>query len=338
MMPRVPRYWRAELEGVDPPEMLLPESMREAPTGTLEMELAGETVPDEEPEEQQSALPPQERPDLLPPPNSEELDRLASKLEEAEEAPRNIRTPEMEAYEARVEQAAPDKEKPPEKTRQMLVIPEGMESRPDCDAGSANHQEAFGLDFLKERRIAHTFTVIIAKIAEDLGGWPTDGDDEWDVDALMRRRMTLQNLSRCRRSREKESVVLILDTSGSCLPQARFYSRIAGASLGSGDIDLYIAPNAGLHARRSRNGWDPVDSTDWKFSGRTIIFFGDFDGGDAVVEASWRNTVYWFCSEGNRYPTMKAHPWCSYTIKEFRGKFFECNSENDFLRLIKKVR
>lgn len=208
----------------------------------------------------------------------------------------------------------------------------------DFKEGSPNYTEAFSIEYLRKKRIINTFAVIISKVAEDLSGWPIPGDDEWDVPALMERRLTRRTLNQCRRSREKEAVVVILDTSGSCLPQAVFYNQIAYAAVQASDIELYAAPNAGIQARRTRNGWIPVDDREWPFVNRTIIFFGDYDGGNHVVESSWRNKVYWFCSEGNRYPSMSLHPWCSYPLSYFKGGYYDCVNEDDFLKLLRKVR
>ena len=209
---------------------------------------------------------------------------------------------------------------------------------PDSKEGTPNHSQAFDLARHRDRRLSQTLAVIISKIAEDLAGPPVEGDDEWDPDELMQRRLTRRPVHRCRCSRERVSVVLILDTSGSCLPQARFYSRLAEAAIKAGDVELYAAPNAGLIARRTSRGWQGLADPAWFFSGRTIIFFGDFDGGDAVVEASWKNKVYWFCSEGGRYPSMREHPWCSYPLSRFRGRYMDCVDEDDFIPLWRKVR
>ncbi len=208
----------------------------------------------------------------------------------------------------------------------------------DFKEGSPNFSQAFSLEFHRLQRIINTFAIIVSKVAEDLAGWPIEGDDEWSIPRLMSRRITREPVGNCRQSREKDSVVVILDTSGSCLPQARFYNRIAAAAVQVGDVELYAAPNAGLESRRSRHGWQTLPDKAWPFRQRTIIFFGDYDGGDAVVEASWHNKVYWFCSEGTRYPSMAQHPWCSYTMRYFRGRYFDCNNDDDFLRLLRKVR
>lgn len=211
------------------------------------------------------------------------------------------------------------------------------ENGSDLKPGAPNFNEAFVLEYLRRSRLRAAFARIVSKIAEDLAGWPVEGDDEWSIPTLMQRRITREHLANCRQSREKEALVVILDTSGSCLPQARFYNSIAAAAVQSGDVELYAAPNAGLRAQRTRQGWIGIPEKSWPFQKRTIIFFGDFDGGDAVVEASWRNTLYWFCSEGTRYPSMRQHPWCSYNLKHFKGKYYNCNDEQDFIRLLKKI-
>ncbi|MFH1136897.1 MAG: hypothetical protein V1816_12535 [Pseudomonadota bacterium] len=209
---------------------------------------------------------------------------------------------------------------------------------PDSREGSLNHSQAFSLEEARRRRLAHAFSIIVSKVAEDLSGPPLPGEDEWSVSDLMERRLTRRPLHMCRRTREREALVLILDTSGSCLPQAQFYGFLAEAAVKSGDIELYAAPNAGLRSRRTHRGWVPLGSVDWFFRRRVVVFCGDFDGGDRVVEASWSNKVYWFCSEGGRYPSMDLHPWCSYKMSRFRGRYFDCATEDEFIPLWRKVR
>jgi hypothetical protein len=221
-------------------------------------------------------------------------------------------------------------------------LPEWISLLADCGdetpaAGSPNYNKAFFLEELRRRRIMTTFALLMSKVAEDLTGWPIPGDDEWSLPDLMARHLDRRPLTQCHRSREKERVVVIIDTSGSCLHQARFFSSIATAAVAAGDVELYEAPNAGIRAKKGRRGWRPVEHRGWHSSRRTLIFFGDFDGGDAVIRASRRNKLYWFCSE-TRYPDIRVHPWCSLTLKSFQGRFFRCTAEEDFIRLLRKVR
>ncbi len=204
-------------------------------------------------------------------------------------------------------------------------------------AATRNFNKAFDLEAARCRRLQWALATVVAKIAEDLGGWPVPGDAQWDVGALMARRLDRRPLLHCRRSMEKTALVMALDSSGSCLAQARFYARMAAASAALGDIELFDAPNAGLRARYQRSGWQTVPDPRWDFKRRTIVFCGDFDGGDQVVKASRTNTVYWFCSE-SRYPSMHLHPWCTLTLADFKGRFFVCRNENDFLHLMRTVR
>jgi len=204
-------------------------------------------------------------------------------------------------------------------------------------AASVNYNKAFYLQQLRRRRITATFARMMSKIAEDLSGWPIAGEDQWSVPDLMARHLDRRPLFQCRRSREKEAVVVILDTSGSCLEQARFYSHIATAAVIAGDVELYDAPNARLRAARIRQRWESFERRHWPFSQRTIIFFGDFDGGDEVITASRRNKLYWMSSE-TRYPDIRLHPWCSLTMKSFKGSYYPCIADEDFIRLLGKIR
>jgi hypothetical protein len=198
----------------------------------------------------------------------------------------------------------------------------------DAPSGEHNNRQAFALATARKRRLANTFATVLAKIADDLSGWPIPGDDEWDIQALMERRISRRPLAHCRQSREWQCAVLVLDTSGSCREQADFFAGIAEAARAAGDVEIYSAPNADLEGSYGQS---------WPFTGRTIIFFGDFDGGNNVVEAAKKNKVYWFSCE-NRYADMDGHDWCSHTLADFRGKYYRCEAETDFLHLAKKIR
>jgi len=210
------------------------------------------------------------------------------------------------------------------------------------ESGLKNRHHVFDLEEARQRRLQNAFAVVLSKVAEDLSGWPVEGDEEWDVQAIMERRITRRPLNQCRQSREKERVVLIVDTSGSCQYQAEFFSQLATAAWRLGDVEIYAAPNASLEFERSRHGgWDRIagydDGQHWPFVRRTIIFFGDFDGGNSVVEAAKKNTVYWFSCE-DRYDDMDEHSWCAYRLADFRGKYYACHNNQDFLRLVRRVR
>lgn len=203
-----------------------------------------------------------------------------------------------------------------------------------------NRRQEFSLELLRERRLQNAVATIISKVAEDLSGWPIPGDDEWDIREIMLRRISRRPLTHCRQSRERESVVLMLDTSGSCWSQAQFFSRICSAAARLGAVEIYSAPNAYAEERYVAGQWQSVSEKDDPLLGkkRTIIFFGDFDGGWRIVEASLLNRIYWFSCE-DRYSDLNEHSWNGeYSLRDFRGRYFTCLDHYDFLRLIKKVR
>ncbi len=211
------------------------------------------------------------------------------------------------------------------------------ESDSEDAVGQKNNRSVFSLEAARQRRLSNAFATVIQKVAEDLDSYPTEGDDEWDVEALMMRRFNRRSLFSCRQSRTKTGVVLVLDTSRSCFEQASFFARIAIAAAQAGDVEMYDAPNAETVAAYKNGHWVQDDTPWWEMKGRTIIFFGDFDGGDALVFAARRNQVYWFSCE-DRYEDMTEHPWCHYSLADFRGHYYSCAKEEDFFRLIRKIR
>jgi hypothetical protein len=212
----------------------------------------------------------------------------------------------------------------------------------EAQSGERNVQKAYDIKFLRERRLERDFSVVVAKLAEDLGGWPKDGDDEWDVQAIIKRTMDRRPLSHCRQSREKRSIVVLLDTSGSCYCQADFYRKVATAAIKEGDVELYTAPNASVQQRYTHDAeWVNLDKSYdiWPFKGRTIIFFGDFDGAQCICNASKTNKIYWFCSE-NRYKKIEDGGWSGLCKdSDFHGiRYRDVFQEEDFIRLAKKLR
>jgi len=217
----------------------------------------------------------------------------------------------------------------------------------------------YEVENISEKRIYRMVDVIISKIAEDLTGYDIYGDDFWDIDRLMNRKLNKYPLSTCKNSRERERLIFIVDTSPSCYKQAKFYSKLAMAAAERADVDIYDAPNShvekiydgqtkrwkgcwvhglrtitddeGFEIEYARNDW----SERWK--GRTIIFFGDWDGCENIGEGSRKNKVYFFCSTKEyAYSRMDLSRYIS--RYKFRGKHYICNSVTDFIKLLRKVR
>ena len=157
------------------------------------------------------------------------------------------------------------------------------------------------------RRLGNSVNVMISKFAEDqCGNDIFPGNEFWDEDALLNRVMTKVPIHICRKDRELEKVVLILDTSPSCSEQALLYANIARAVVGQGLVEMYDAPNAYITRKfcpvkkkfvefMDRDSLLKENIAKWKiFHNRHIIFFGDTDGWRIVYESMQNNKVHWF--------------------------------------------
>ncbi|MCS7014439.1 MAG: hypothetical protein NZM05_12525, partial [Chloroherpetonaceae bacterium] len=213
------------------------------------------------------------------------------------------------------------------------------------DWGIKNSRQAFSLDNRYTiNRLKAVFAAVIGKVAEDLSYEITEGDDEWDMNALLMRRYSGRSIFSCRQSRKKERVVIALDTSGSCMKQADFFANIAEIALQLGDVELYDAPNGETFSYNNGQGWQSFFDHQsriipWHMlRGRHIIFFGDFDAAVFVVDASMKNKVYWFSCE-TRYETSSEYGWFLGSGQgKFKGKYFRCVDEEDFIKLSKKIK
>jgi len=166
----------------------------------------------------------------------------------------------------------------------------------------------YNLEGVKNRRLGATFARAISKIAEDSYGAVTEGDDFWDTDRLAMRSINKESIYKCRNSREKQNIIVILDSSPSCSQLSDLYSKIAIECINYGDVELYDAPNARLvhmysHKQQKFAKFLTIedikkDVHSWSlFKNRTIIFFGDFDGAHIVFKNTIHNKVYYFTNE-----------------------------------------
>ncbi|MCH8886315.1 MAG: hypothetical protein IIC13_06975 [SAR324 cluster bacterium] len=228
-----------------------------------------------------------------------------------------------------------------------LDIPEEIEARrreqeeknrrPVANPGLA--PRAFGLEGHYLRNLATRFARMITKVAEDSADLPSQGDEEWDMPELLKRRFTGRLIHQCRMTREKRKVAIVLDTSPSCEHQARLFASVARIAEELGDCDLYEAPNFAIVARKSGDAWEQLASTEeeWAFKGRVVLAFGDFDGIERICEASAirGNRIYWFCCEER--PDVLEQQRETF-VRRYKGKYFPATSLQQLLKAIARVR
>ncbi len=147
------------------------------------------------------------------------------------------------------------------------------------------------------------------------------GSDEYNVKKLLFRRFERKPLSSYKMSRVRESVVIILDNSGSMQWWADNLQILADLAMKRNDVELYSAPNGYveemLYPRHQLVNHNEIMK---RLRNRKIIYVGDFDGADTPIELSWYNDVIWICPE-ERYIHFLDHDWVHYDESQFKGAF-----------------
>lgn len=225
----------------------------------------------------------------------------------------------------------------PDEVEQLRREEEQKRRRTGLNRGEA--PQAFGLEGHYLRKLATRFARMVSKIAEDSADFPSEGDEEWDMSELIRRRFTGRLLSQCRMTRERRKVAVVLDTSPSCEHQARLFGSIARIAEELGDCELYDAPNFVIHARKLESAWEtlPEAEREWRFQGRVVLAFGDFDGIDRICAASRvrGNRIFWFCCE-ERPSVLESGR--EQFVKEYRGHYFPATHLNQLMHAMRRVR
>ena len=164
-------------------------------------------------------------------------------------------------------------------------------------------RSAFSYETLRNRKLSSTLSLLFSKIAEERMGDKVIGEDKWDIEDIMFRRISKKLVTNCKYSREKQRLVLMLDSSPSCIDMANTYSEIATEAAMFDDLEIYDAPNGYAHSiyNASRKEFriltdEELDATyHWNcFEDRTIIYFGDQDAHDSIKRAYKYNEIHWF--------------------------------------------
>ena len=206
----------------------------------------------------------------------------------------------------------------------------------------------------KDKRLANTLAIMVSKLAEERSGDVIVGEDEWDLQELMMRSITKRNIYSCMQSRERENIVLVLDSSPSCQSTSELYAKIAMLSVKIGCLDIYLAPNAYVTHKMNNKSYkyEPIFNLDKDesfivcgldelhkfFKNRVILYFGDWDGEDIISKASKTNEIHWFNKEYT-YRTSYRFINC---IEEqgliFSGTAYGCRTREDLISITKTIR
>jgi hypothetical protein len=162
--------------------------------------------------------------------------------------------------------------------------------------------------------------------------------EEYNVKKLMFRAYERKPLNAYMQKRVRETVILILDNSGSMSWWFSNLRMLASLALEKKDVEIYIAPNGEITAQLTKNGRISVSHDKFMkaMSGRKIIYVGDFDGGDTAIELSWSNDVVWICPE-DRYRRFLSHDWLHYDESKFHGVFIRAFKLEEMFEGLRRI-
>jgi len=215
-----------------------------------------------------------------------------------------------------------------------------MESEETDEDSHSGGETEFAITPTSLKRLQAEFYRIVEMIAEEktkhfdssLGGVA-----EYNVKKLIMRRYEGKPATSYKMYRARESVLLVLDNSGSMKIWADVLAALADLAAKRRDVEVYLAPNGKIKEQTSP-AKRPIDHDSFmsKTTGRVIIYVGDFDGGDTPVELSWRNTVYWIALE-DRHWLFETHDWMHYEEKDFKGIFIRTFDIEEIFKAFKKA-
>jgi len=163
------------------------------------------------------------------------------------------------------------------------------------------------------------------------------GSDEYNVKKLMFRPYEKKPLSSYKMSRVRESVVIILDNSGSMQWWANNLQILADLAMQRNDVEVYLAPNGHIEEMLyPKSQLVNHDNVMRRLRNRKIIYVGDFDGADTPIILSWYNDVIWVCPE-ERYLNFLDHDWVHYDESRFKGAFLRVFTLQELFVAFKKL-
>lgn len=160
-----------------------------------------------------------------------------------------------------------------------------------------------------------------------------------NVKKLMLRQYERKSLNSYYNYKVRSKIVILLDNSGSMDWLVEELNEIFNASLKRKDVEIYIAPNGYIEEKWSQKTkhFNVVRHDNALIEILTlqlpIIYIGDYDGADTPVVLSWKNKVFWLCTE-KRYRRFRSHDWVHYTEQKFRGFFARCFNRDDIIQAL----
>jgi hypothetical protein len=215
-----------------------------------------------------------------------------------------------------------------------------QEDEEQVNSGTYNTNQVFTYTSAKNNtKLSKALYDFIEYIADETKVFNNLSADYYDPKKLMLRRYQGKSLNAAKSGKVRETIVVLLDNSGSMDWVREHVLETASALIQRHDAEIYFAPNGQVECQITKHGEVPVVHGNVINKIVTqqlkVLYIGDFDGAKTPIELSWKTKVFWLCPE-SRYRRFQSHRWISYDESAFRGFFARTYDAREMVQALKR--
>jgi len=223
---------------------------------------------------------------------------------------------------------------------QEQVNDSNEENEEQMNSGTYNTNQVF--TYTSERnnsKLTRTLYDFIEYIADETRVFNNLSADYYDPKKLMLRRYQGKSLNATKSGKVRETIVVLLDNSGSMDWVREHVLETARALIQRHDAEIYFTPNGYIETQLTKQGEEQVkhENVIDKIVSQQIkvLYLGDYDGANTPIGLSWKTKVFWLCPE-SRYRRFRGHRWVHYDESAFRGFFARTYDAKEMVQALKR--
>ena len=223
---------------------------------------------------------------------------------------------------------------------EQKVSDSSEESEVQVNSGTYNTDQVFTYTSAKNNtKLSRALYDFIEYIADETRVFNNLSADYYEPKKLMLRRYQGKSLNATKSGKVRETIVVLLDNSGSMDWVREHVLETARALIQRHDAEIYFTPNGYVETQLTKQGEEQVkhENVINKIVSQQlkVLYLGDYDGANTPIELSWKTKVFWLCPE-SRYRRFRSHDWVSYDESDFRGFFARTYNANEMVQALKR--
>ena len=220
------------------------------------------------------------------------------------------------------------------------AIDSSEETEEQVNSGTYNTVQVFDYTSAKNNtKLSRALYDFIEYVADETKVFNNLSSDYYEPKKLMLRRYQGKSLNATKSGKVRETIVVLLDNSGSMDWVREHVLETARALIQRHDAEIYFTPNGYVETQLTRQGVEQVkhENVINKIVSQQlkVLYLGDYDGANTPIELSWKTKVFWLCPE-SRYRRFRSHDWVSHDESAFRGFFARTYNANEMVQALKR--